>query len=106
MFRPVAATKQFLCATKPFFAFGAELRKRPIVIKLTTKRREAPAAETGDSQMRTLSFVLTFAFVLAGPSIVGSSEASLPGVGTFAYSGSPVVTSAPQTVVVAALNGN
>lgn len=56
--------------------------------------------------MRTVSFILAFAFALAGPSIVGSSEASLPGVGTFAYSGSPVVASAPQAVVVAALNGN
>jgi hypothetical protein len=42
--------------------------------------------------MRTISFILGFAFILAGPSIAGSSEGSLPGVGTFAYSGSPAVT--------------
>jgi hypothetical protein len=47
-----------------------------------------------ENQMRTISFILTFAFVLAGPSMAGSSDGSLPGVGTFAYSGSPV-TSAP-----------
>jgi hypothetical protein len=70
------------------------------------KTAEAPAANTGDSQMRTLSFILAFAFVLAVPSVVSSSETSLPGIGTFAYSGSPIVTSAPETVVVAALGRN
>jgi hypothetical protein len=52
--------------------------------------------------MRTLSFILAFAFVLAGPSVAGSSDSGLPGIGTFAYSGSPTATSAPQTIVVAA----
>jgi hypothetical protein len=52
--------------------------------------------------MRTLSFIFAFAFVLAGPSMAGTWDRSLPGIGTFAYSGSPVVTSAPQSVVVAA----
>ena len=52
--------------------------------------------------MRTISFILAFAFILAGPSMAGSSDQHLPGVpgvGTFAYSGSPV---APQPMVVAA----
>jgi hypothetical protein len=52
--------------------------------------------------MRTLSFILAFAFVLAGPSMAGSSDSGLPGIGTFAYSGLPIVTSAPQTIIVAA----
>jgi hypothetical protein len=52
--------------------------------------------------MRTLSFILACAFVLAGPSLAGSPENSLPGIGTFAYSGSPVTTSAPQAMVIAA----
>jgi hypothetical protein len=52
--------------------------------------------------MRTLSFILAFAFVMAGPSLAGSSDASLPGIGTFAYNGSPIATSAPEAVVVAA----
>jgi hypothetical protein len=56
---------------------------------------------TGDSQMRTLSFILAFAFVLA-PSVAGLSDAGLPGIGTFAYNGSPIATSAPQAIVVAA----
>jgi hypothetical protein len=53
--------------------------------------------------MRTLSIFLAFAFVLAGPSMAGSVDnSSLPGVGTFAYTGSHIVTSAPQAMVVAA----
>ena len=51
--------------------------------------------------MRTLSFILAFAFVLAGPSMAGSSENTMPGVGTFAYNGSPIAA-APQVIVVAA----
>ena len=52
--------------------------------------------------MRTLSFILAFAFVVAGASMAGSSDAGLPGIGTFAYSGSPIAASAPEAIVVAA----
>jgi hypothetical protein len=52
--------------------------------------------------MRTLSFILAVAFVLAGPSIAGSSDTGLPGVGTFAYNGSPVAASAAPSIIVAA----
>ncbi len=45
--------------------------------------------------MRTISFILAFAFVLAGPSLAGSSDNSLPGIGTFSYNGSPVTIQAP-----------
>jgi len=58
-------------------------------------------AETGDSQMRTLSFILAFGFVLAGSSMAGSSDTGLPGIGTFAYNGAPMVP-APQAIVLAA----
>jgi hypothetical protein len=51
--------------------------------------------------MRTLSFILAFAFVLVGPSMAGSSEGGLPGIGTFAYNGSPIATAALRTVLVA-----
>jgi hypothetical protein len=102
LFRPAAATKQFSCPTKPFSAFRADIRKRRMVIDPTTKTAGSAGSKTGDSQMRTLSFILAFAFVLAGPSIAGSLEGSLPGIGTFAYNGSRIVTSAPQAIVVAA----
>lgn len=52
--------------------------------------------------MRTFSFILALAFLLAGLSIAGSSDSTLPGIGTFAYNGSPVAASAPQAMVVAA----
>ena len=52
--------------------------------------------------MRTISFILAFAFILAGPSMAGSSDQDLPGVGTFAYSGSPLANPATQPIVVAA----
>jgi hypothetical protein len=102
LFRPAAATKQFVCPTKPFSAFRADVRKHRMVTNPTTKTAGSAGSETGDSQMRTLSFFLAFAFVLAGPSIAGSLEGGLPGIGTFAYNGSPIATSAPQAIVVAA----
>lgn len=51
--------------------------------------------------MRTVSFILAFAFILAGPSLAGSTD-NLPGIGTFAYNGAPMTTAAPQVMVVAA----
>ncbi len=44
--------------------------------------------------MRTLSFILAFAFLLAGPTTAGSAD-SLPAAGTFAYNGAPIVNAAP-----------
>jgi hypothetical protein len=52
--------------------------------------------------MRTLSLILAFAFVLAGSSVAGTSDSGLPGIGTFAYDGPPIATSAPASIVVAA----
>ena len=52
--------------------------------------------------MRTTSFILAFAFMMAGPSMAGSSDQGLPGVGTFAYNGSPVAVPASLPMVVAA----
>jgi hypothetical protein len=49
--------------------------------------------------MRTISFILAFVFLLAGPSMAGSSDSS-PGIGTFSYNGLPIST--PQTIVLAA----
>jgi hypothetical protein len=71
-----------------------------MVINSTTKTAASAGTQTGDSQMRTLSFILAFGFVLAGPSVAGLSDGGLPGVGSFSYTGSPVV--APAAIVVAA----
>jgi len=102
LFRPVSATEQFSCPAKPFPAFRVDIRKRRKIINPTTKTAGSAGSETGDRQMRTLSFLLAIAFVLAGPSIAGSLDGALPGIGTFAYHGSPIVTSAPEPIVVAA----
>jgi hypothetical protein len=48
--------------------------------------------------MPTISFILAFAFILAGPSMAGTADGSLPGVGAFSYSGSPAIPSAPTIV--------
>jgi hypothetical protein len=98
----LGTTKQFGRVTKPFPAFAQTSGNNHWLPKEQQKRRTAPADQPGDSQMRTLSFILAFAFVVAGSSIAGTSDAGLPGAGTFAYNGSPVVISAPQPVVVAA----
>ena len=45
--------------------------------------------------MRTISFILAFAFILAGPSMAGSSDQGIPGIGTFSYNGSPVTVPVP-----------
>jgi hypothetical protein len=37
--------------------------------------------------MRRISFILAFALILCGPSVAGPSDTSLPGVGTFSYTG-------------------
>jgi hypothetical protein len=51
--------------------------------------------------MRTVSFVLAFVFVVAGPSMAGWSAGDLPAIGTFAYSGSPIAAATSQVIVVA-----
>lgn len=52
--------------------------------------------------MRALSFILAFGFVLAGSSLAGSPDGNLPGVGTFQYSGSPLMVTAAQPIMIAA----
>jgi hypothetical protein len=51
--------------------------------------------------MRTLSFILAFIFVLAAPSLAGSYDSGLPGIGTFAYNGSPITSTTPKNILVA-----
>jgi hypothetical protein len=49
--------------------------------------------------MRVLSYVIALVFVLTGPSLAGSPDRDLPGVGTFVYCGSPIVTAPPHLMV-------
>jgi hypothetical protein len=51
--------------------------------------------------MRTLCAIVAFAFVLISPSLAGSSDNNLPGIGTFAYNGTPIAKLAPRQVLVA-----
>ena len=51
--------------------------------------------------MRTISFILAFAFLMAGPSVAGSVDGGLPGIGTFSYNGSPIM---PASSMVVAAN--
>jgi hypothetical protein len=102
VFRPIEATKQFYRATKPFSVLAQMSGNSR---QLSRGQRDGGRCRpriTGDSQMRTISFILAFAFILAGPSMAGSSDQHLPGVGTFAYNGSPVATTASQPIIVAA----
>ena len=49
--------------------------------------------------MRPLSYIIALVFVLTGPSLAGKADGDLPGVGTFAYCGSPIAMPVPEMVV-------
>jgi hypothetical protein len=49
--------------------------------------------------MHAASLILAFALVLVAPSIAGSVQSDLPGIGTFAYAGAPIAS--PATAVAA-----
>jgi hypothetical protein len=53
--------------------------------------------------MRPFSYVLAVVLLLSGPSLAGSADHDLPGIGTFSYNGSPV-TPAPR--VMAAIDAS
>ena len=40
--------------------------------------------------MRALSYIIALVVVLTGPSLAGSADRDMPGVGTFTYCGSPI----------------
>ena len=50
--------------------------------------------------MRAVSYIIALVFVLIGPSLAGSADRDMPGVGTFTYCGSPVVTVEPDLAEV------
>jgi hypothetical protein len=45
--------------------------------------------------MRALSYIIATVLLLTGPLMAGSTDNDLPGIGTFSYNGSPVVTQIP-----------
>jgi hypothetical protein len=45
--------------------------------------------------MRALSYIIATVLLLTGPSMAGSAENDLPGIGTFAYNGPPLTTQIP-----------
>jgi hypothetical protein len=49
---------------------------------------------SGDSQMRTLKYLLACALVLGTSSMAGTVDGGMPGIGTFAYSGPSIGSSA------------
>ena len=46
--------------------------------------------------MRALSCMIVLVLVLTGPSLAGSADRDVPGVGTFIYCGSPIPNPAPD----------
>ena len=48
--------------------------------------------------MRALSYMIALVLLLSGPSLAGSADRDLPGVGTFTYCGSPILTPAPDII--------
>ena len=40
--------------------------------------------------MRALSYIFAVVLLLTGPSLAGSADRDLPGIGTFSYCGSPI----------------
>ena len=45
--------------------------------------------------MRAFSSVIALVLVLTAPSLAGSADRDLPGIGTFTYCGSPILSPAP-----------
>jgi hypothetical protein len=91
MFRRDVPMKQFSQATKPFSVFEQTSGNSHWLSRY--QRSDAQRRALNWRQpMRTISFILGFAFILAGPSIAGSSDGSLPGIGTFSYNSSPALT--------------
>jgi hypothetical protein len=48
--------------------------------------------------MRAFSYVIAVVLVLTGPSLADPENHDLPGIGTFAYCGTPIVAPAPKMV--------
>jgi hypothetical protein len=98
LFRWTGATKQFPAGGNHF-----QLRRRTPETahryELAQSKRRQRRPNTGDSRMRSLSVFLALAFVLGGPTLAGTSDGGLPGIGTFGYQASPTLIAASALVV-------
>jgi hypothetical protein len=102
LFHPPVSDETILLGDETIFRFSRRHPETADGYQLDNENGGQRRRPTGDSQMRTFSFILTFAFVLAGPSLAGSTDNSLPGIGTFAYNGSPISASTSPAMQVAA----
>ena len=102
MFRRVAGHETILAGNETIFGFGRITEETADGYQQHNDDGVSPATQCGDKSMRALSFILAFGFVLAGSSLAGAPDGNLPGIGTFQYSGSPIGTTAPQPIVLAA----
>ena len=48
--------------------------------------------------MRVLSYIIATVLLLTGPLMAGSADNDLPGIGTFSYNGSLVITQIPTVM--------
>jgi len=48
--------------------------------------------------MRGLSYIVALIFLLPGPPLASSADRDMPGVGTFSYCSTAVVTPAPEMI--------
>ena len=53
--------------------------------------------------MRAFGYLIALVCLLTGPSLAGSADRNMPGVGTFGYCGSPVVTPLSNVMAAGAL---
>ena len=102
MCRRPGGDETFLAKDETIFRFWRITGETAHGYQLHNDGGTPPATNSGDKTMRALSFILAFGFVLAGSSFAGTPDGSLPGVGTFQYSGSPVNVTAAQPIVLAA----
>ena len=49
--------------------------------------------------MRAVSYIVAVVLLLTGPSLAGSADREMPGIGTFTYCGSPIL--APPEMMAA-----
>ena len=102
MFRRNRCDETILLGNETIFRFWRRYPETAVRYQTANETADSAGSRTRRYQMRTVSFILAFAFILAGPSMAGSSDHGLPGIGTFSYNGAPVTNSAPEALVVAA----